>query len=213
VKKLVRELAELRNASAAEQHKLEDIDTRGRDGRTRFGSAVDALGLDASKAREELRASRTALEPLTQASKVRADAYAEAQREIITWEGRSGGTEPYAQLAQVYRRCADAVDTWLVARTREKTAHAAVEEKERMVTDLDYQIAELRTALAQHEQGIDRDRDAAQKRLVDLNARAERNEAQLIQLATTFCAPLRSRPELGQLFQQLETEAVALSAG
>jgi serine/threonine-protein kinase len=209
VKKLVRDLAELRDASAAEQHKLEDMDARGRDGRTRFGFAVDALGLDASKAREDLRASRARLEGLTQESKRGAEAYQAAQREVITWEGRSGLEEPYAQLAQAYRACAEVVDAWLATRTVEKAALAALEEKERMVTDLDYQIAELRTALAHHEQGIDRDREAAQKRLVDLNARAERDEGQLIQLATKFCEPLRSRPELGSLFQQLETEAIA----
>jgi serine/threonine-protein kinase len=211
VKKVVRELSDLREASAAEQHKLEDIDTRGRDGRTRFGFAVDALGLDASKAREDLRASRGRAEGLTQASKRGAEDFQVSQREVITWEGRSGLEEPYAQLSEAYRRSADAVDAWLAARTVEKAALAALEEKERMVTDLDYQIAELRTALAHHEQGIDRDREAAQKRLVDLNARAERNEAQLIQLATRFCEPLRSKPELGSLFQQLESEAVASS--
>ena len=209
VKKLVRELSEMREASAAEQRKLEDIDARGRDGRTRFGFAVDALGLDASKAREDLRASRTNLERLSQESKRASQAYQDVQRDVIIWEGRSGLEEPYTQLSQAYRRSAEAVDAWLATRTLEKAAHAAVEEKERGVTDLDYQIAELRTALAHHEQGIDRDREAAQKRLVDLNARAERNEGQLIQLATTFCEPLRSRPELGSLFQQLESEAIA----
>jgi serine/threonine-protein kinase len=209
VKKLVRELSELREASAGEQHKLEDIDARGRDGRTRFGFAVDALGLDASKARGDARATRAQLERLSQETKVRAQAFQEAQREAITWEGRAALEEPHAQLARAYRRCAEVVDSWLAARTVERAALAAAEDKERMVTDLDYQIAELRGALAQHEHGIDRDREAAQKRLVDLNARAERNEAQLIQLATRFCEPLRARPELGGLFQQLETEASA----
>lgn len=96
-------------------------------------------------------------------------------------------------------------------RTLERAAQAVVEEKERLVTDLDYQIAELRAALANHEQGIDRDRDATQKRLVELNAGAERAEAQLVALATTFCTPLRARPELGPLFQQLESDASASS--
>jgi serine/threonine-protein kinase len=209
VKKLVRELSDLRDASAAEQHKLEDIDTRGRDGRTRFGFAVDALGLDASRARGDVRATRAQLEQLAQATKARANIFMNAQREVVSWEGRTAFEEPHAQLAAAYRRCAEAVDAWLAARAVERAAQAAVEEKERMVTDLDYQIAELRGALAQHEQGIDRDREAAQKRLVDLNARAERDEAQLIQLATRFCEPLRARPELGGLFLQLEIGSVA----
>jgi serine/threonine-protein kinase len=209
VKKLVRELSGLRESSASEQRKLEDIDARGRDGRTRFGFAVDALGLDASKARGEVRAARASLGSLAQDSKRSAQAYKEMQREVITWEGRSGQEEPYAQLAQAYRASAEAVDGWLAVRTLERAAQAVVEEKDRTVTDLDYQIAELRGGLANHEHGIDRDRDATQKHLVELNAAAERAEGQLVKLATTFCQPLRARPELSPFFQQLESEAAA----
>ncbi|MGD0526127.1 MAG: serine/threonine-protein kinase [Polyangiaceae bacterium] len=211
VRKLVRELAGLRESSALEQRKLEDIDARGRDGRTRFGFAVDALGLDASKARGEVRAARTSLESLAADSKRAGEAYKETQRELIIWEGRSGQVEPYAQLARACRACAEAVDGWLAVRTLERAAQAVVEEKERTVTDLDYQIAELRAGLTNHEHGIDRDRDATQKRLVELNAGAERAEAQLVQLATSFCQPLRARPELAPLFQQLESNASAAS--
>jgi serine/threonine-protein kinase len=209
VKKLVLELTAVRESSASEQRKLEDIDARGRDGRTRFGFAVDALGLDASKARGEVRSSRASLESLAQDSKRAAQAYQETQREIITWEGRSGQKEPYAQLARAYRAGAEAVDGWLAVRALERASQAVVEEKERTVTDLDYQIAELRAALANHEQGIDRDRDATQKHLVELNAGAERAEGQLVKLATSFCQPLRAKPELGPFFQQLESEAAA----
>ncbi|HEY1693460.1 MAG TPA: protein kinase [Polyangiaceae bacterium] len=211
VKGLVTELSSLRNASSSEQHKLEDIDARGRDGRTRFGFAVDALGHDASKAREEVRTARGNLERLAAASARAKGAFELAQREVVTWEGRSAMEEPHTQLSRAYREAAEAVDGWLAARTLDRAAHASAEEKERTVTDLDYQIAELRAALANHELGIDRDRDATQKRLVDLNTRVERAEAQLVQLATRFCQPLRGRPELGGLFQQLESEAAASS--
>jgi serine/threonine-protein kinase len=209
IAKLVREISEARTAAAMEQRKLEEIDQGGRDGRQRFGFAVDALGLDASKAREELRAARVGLEALASASRHAAEAFAETQREVVTWEGRSGLHEPYAQLAQAYRRSADAVDAWIAARKAERTAQEKIERRERTVSDLDYQIAQLRAALANHEQGFDRDHDAGQKRVAELNARAERIEAQLIKLATRFCEPLRARPELGALFQQLESEAVA----
>jgi serine/threonine-protein kinase len=207
--KLVREISDVRTAASMEQRKLEEIDARGRDGRQRFGFAVDALGLDSSKAKEELRAARAGLERLAQDSKRAAEGYIEAHRDVVTWEGRSGLQEPYAQLAGAYRRCAEAVDAWLGVRNAERSANGAVETRERNVSDLDYQIAQLRAALANHEQGFDRDHDAAQKRVSELNVRAERIEAQLIKLATRFCEPLRARPELGPLFQQLESEASA----
>jgi serine/threonine-protein kinase len=206
IRKLVRELSEARAAASTEQRKLEEIDSRGRDGRQRFGFAVDALGLDVSKARDELRAARGAVENAVPGSKAAADAYVGALREAVTWEGRTGMQEPYEQLAAAYRRCAEAVDAWVNARKKERTALQAVEGRERTVSDLDYQIAQLRTALATHEQALDRDHEVAQKRVSELNARAERVEGQLLKLATRFCEPLRAQPELGSLFQQLESE-------
>jgi tRNA A-37 threonylcarbamoyl transferase component Bud32 len=209
VRKVVKELGELRDASAKEQTQLEQIDTRGRDGRQRFGFAVDALGLDASKARDDLRAARAELEASAPDVKTTREAYVAAQGEVVSWEGRSGLAEPYAQLAAAYRAAADRVDAWLTTRKRERAAHDRVEEKERVVTDIDYQIAELRAALANHEQRIDRDKDETQKRLVALSGKLEQLESQVVQLATKFCEPLRSRKELGPLFQQLESEAGA----
>jgi serine/threonine protein kinase len=205
LKRHVLEINEVRAASAKEQRALEGIDASGRDGRTRLGFAVDALGLDASKARDEVRTARTDLEKPAEATRRAAKAYADTQRELITWEGRSGQIEPYKQLADAHREAAKAVDAWLVERKRERDAQSALEAKERGVSDLEYQIGALRAALAKHEAGVDRDRDAAQKRAVELSARLERIEQRLLQLATAFCAPLRMRPELGPLFQRLES--------
>jgi hypothetical protein len=204
IRRLVREIVEVRAANAKEQRALEEIDARGRDGRQRLGFAVDALGLDASKARDELRAARADHEGPAEANRLALKAFTEAQRELLSWEGRSGQREPYKQLAEAYRKCAEAVDRWLVERKREREVQAALEGKEQSVIDLEYQIAELRTALSKHEQGIDRDRDAAQKRAVELSARQEALEPRVLELATTFCAPLRARPDLGSLFQRLE---------
>jgi eukaryotic-like serine/threonine-protein kinase len=212
VRRLVKELGEARGASDKTQQKLEEIDARGRDGRQRFGFAVDALGLDASKARDDVRVARAEVEKHAPAAKVAREAYVAAQREVVSWEGRSGGHEPYAQLAEAYRACADAVDAWTTARKKERAAQVTGEDKERVVTDLDFQITELRTALANHEKRVDEERDAMQKQLVTMNERVEKIEGQLLQLATRFCEPLRTRPELGPYFQQLESEA-AVSSG
>jgi len=209
VRTQVKELSQVRDSSGAEQRKLEEIDQRGREGRQRLGFAVDALGTDASKARDDLRAAQAEVEKLGPGVKEAQAAFLAAHQDTLSWEGRSGMSEPYAQLAEAYRKCATLVDAWLVVRKRERDAQNKVEDRERMVADIDFQIAALRKALAQHEQKIDQDREASQKRLVDLNAGAERLEGQLLQLATRFCEPLRSRPDLGPLFQQLESEAAA----
>jgi len=213
LRSLVRDYAEVRTASAKEQRALEEIDTRGREGRQRFGFAVDATGLDASKAKDDLRAAKADLERFERESRGAAEVYAEAQREVVTWEGRSGQSEPHAQLAQAHRACAEAVDTWLAARKREREAQSGAENKERTVEDLEFQIGELRTALANHELKGERERDTARRRVVDLNARAEHIEHRLLQLATQFCSPLRTRPELGELFGSLETPSRVAGSG
>src|SRR3954470_2531294 len=56
VKDLVREISELRAKAITEQRALETIEARGREIRQRLGHAVDALGVDASKARDESKA-------------------------------------------------------------------------------------------------------------------------------------------------------------
>jgi serine/threonine-protein kinase len=201
---LVRELDQVRGAAIKEQRALEEIDARGREGRQRLGFAVDALGLDASKAKEEARAARASVDQLASDATRAAASYAQAHEELVAWEGRSAQLEPYVQLAEAHRACAEAVDQWLIVRKRERDALATAEAKDRTVGDLEYQIAQLRAALANHELGVDRDRGAAQQRVVDLNTTAERVEHRLLQLASTFCEPLRARPDLVPLFQSLE---------
>ena len=204
LRRLVGDINEARAASAKEQRGLEEIDTRGREARQRLGFAVDALGQDASKARDELRSARADLEAPAERAKAAARAYVDVQRELVAWEGRAAQVEPYKQLAEAYRTCAAAVDAWLVVRKTERAAQAVLEAKEQSVADLEYQIAELRAALAKHEQGIDRERDEAQKRAVVVTARQEALEQRALRLGTTFCAPLRSRSDLHTLFQRLE---------
>jgi serine/threonine-protein kinase len=204
---LLGELSQARAAAEIEERRLEEVDAGGREGRQRFGVAVDALGLDVSRARDEHRAAHIDFARLANHTKRAAAAYAAALREVITWEGRSGFEEPYAQLADGYRQCARAVDAWIAARRIEASALAFLDEKGRTVADLDYQLAELRGALASHEQAFDREREIANRRLLEQNARADRVEARLLELASRFCGPLRGRPELEALFRRLETEA------
>jgi serine/threonine-protein kinase len=209
MRELVNTLAEVRASSTGEQRKLEAIDARGREGRQRFGFAVDALGLDASRARDELRAARIDFDRLAHQAKRAATTYAASVRQVVTWEGRSGIEEPYPQLADAYRNCAETVDAWIAARRIEQSARGSLEDKERTVSDLDYQIAELRGALATHEQVMDREHEAARELVVGLNGRGEQVEARLVELATRFCEPLRARPELLPLFRRLESGTIA----
>ena len=204
VKSHVRRVAELRSRSMTAQRSLEQIETRGRDGRQRFGFAVDALGVDASKAKAEARAARARLAPLAERSKKSAEQFLLAHKEITYWEGRSGFVEPYADLVEAYRSAAGVVDDWLVAREEEKRALGACENYDRAVSDLEFQIGELRAALANHEQSIEAEQMQCERTISDAGKLADQLETELVTLTTKFCEPLRRRPELSPLFKELE---------
>jgi eukaryotic-like serine/threonine-protein kinase len=211
VKRLVRAITELRSDGVREQRKLEAIEDKEREGRQRFGFAMDALGQELSAARQHARAAAESVPPITAEKQRCADRVLAANKEILSWEGRSGFQEPYAQLADAYRKAAQEVDTWLACRQQERRAQTELDDRDRMVTDLEYQIQELRGALARFEQSVEAEKTAQENKIAELGRRADAMESELVSLATRFCAPLRSRPELGPFFKELEDAVAALS--
>ena len=212
LKDLVIKVTDTRATHVNEQRALEEIDKRGREGRQRFGFAVDALGVDASKAKDEVRSA------LARAADLKGDvasgqaAFTNAHREIVTWEGRSGFHEPSKYLARAYRECADVVDGWNAARDKELAAIGAHADAERVASDIEFQIRELRAALANHEKAIETEHAARETKIISMNQEVEAMETTLLHLATKFCEPLRKRPELGPLFQQLESSSPTTGA-
>jgi len=209
VKKFVAEIGGLRGSSVEDQRKLEGLEGRQREGRERYGRAVDALGVDASKAREFARGAREGVDPYTKAVTQARELAQKTQGEILHWEGRSGFNAPYAELSAAYRKMADVVDHWLKTYELEKQAVAWAEAKEQEVQDLDFQIQELRGQLSKFEQSLEQEHATLEQKVTAAGKRAGELEQALLELATRFCAPLRSRPELATLFTELETESAA----
>ena len=75
------------------------------------------------------------------------------------------------------------------------------------MSDLEFQIQSLRSALATKEESIEKEVAEGNRQLHDLGERADTIETELLELATKFCSPLRTRPELGSLFTKLENVA------
>jgi len=209
VKKLVGEVTQLRGSTVEDQRKLDTLEQKAREGRERFGRAVDALGIDASKARDEARKAREGVGPYTEAVARAKEMTRAVHGEVLHWEGRSGFQTPYHDLATAYRKSADLVDHWLQTADLEKQAIAWAESKEQEVADLDFQIQELRAQLGKFEASMEQEHQTLEARVVAGGKKAAELEEGLLELATRFCAPLRARPELAPLFSELETESAA----
>jgi serine/threonine-protein kinase len=209
VNRLVRQVATLRSEGFEAQKEIEQIETRGRDKRTSLGNAVDQLGVEVSKAKDEVRAARELAAKAAQESAAARARFHAAHEDVVYWEGRSALAEPYADLAIAYRRSADALDEWNALRQEELRVTEAAEKRERVASDLEFQIKELRSALQKHESELDEARSKLEASIQEKGNEADRIETELLDLTTRFCSPLRARPELAPLFKELETEAAA----
>jgi serine/threonine-protein kinase len=209
LKALVGKMIGVGEKTIESQRKLEQIAERGREARQRFGFAVDALGFDMSKAKGEERLAQENLAAATERVETYKTSYLRAHREVTSWEGRSGFLQPYTDLAEAYRRAADEVDLWVAARKAEDLARAALETATRGVTDIEFQVRELRAALATHERKMESAVDEHEVMVTELTKEADALDHQLSATAGRFCDPLRGRPELRPLFQELEAEAAA----
>ncbi len=200
----VAEAAELRATAFEEQQRLEIVEQEGRDGSVRFFQAMDTLSVDASRLREEVKELRATVAKCETQNAPFSQRLRDAHRQAVFWEGRSAFTEPYSELSKAYRELATILDEWSVVRKQERDSERSAQELEAQLSDLDYQIKELRTGLASHDRDHEERRAELTEKIAEMCRRADRVESELLVLASRFCAPLRAKPELGSLFRDLE---------
>ncbi|MDH5493899.1 MAG: hypothetical protein OEY14_18255, partial [Myxococcales bacterium] len=204
----LRRVHELRSSGLKEQRKLEQMEGLAREGRERLGFAVQSLAEDLSQARADARQAQHDVAPYFESDAQAQAAQAEALRAVTAI---LGGGEPLAEpsepLARALRAGADALDRWSLAYGPAIKARRWVESKEQLVTDLQFQVDALRAQLERSEASFDRDRAASEQILIEGSQEAERCEQALLLTASDFCAALRPRRELGDLFERLEADA------
>jgi serine/threonine protein kinase len=205
-------LSELLTLSQAEAKTLAAIEEEGYRERAAIGQTMDAKSSDASSVRAEARSARARVGSLGNKSKVFPAQVQAAHKDLIFWEGRSGFNEPYRELAKAYKKLADLTEQWFVARQAELDADALAADRERQLAEIEGQLRELRTRLADVDENVERRRREGLEKLSAMGIEADRLEAELLHLASRFCGPLRSKPELGQLFQELTRDTQKTAA-
>jgi len=196
-------LSDLFTQSQNVARELAAIEEEGYRERFSIGQAMDARSSDASSLRAEARAARARVTPLGAKAKAFQPQVQAAHKDLIFWEGRSGFAEPYRELARAYKKLADLIDQWFVARHAELEAESLASDRERTLGDIDTQVKELRVKLAEVDDATEKRRRDHLERLSTMGQEADRLEVNLLHIASRFCGPMRSKPELGQLFQEL----------
>ncbi|MBM4359996.1 MAG: protein kinase [Deltaproteobacteria bacterium] len=193
----------LAKRAAFEQGNHDDAHTRAGTGRERLAGQIGQVAAGADAIRHAIAGHKTeAAARGERLTSFPAEALA-LHKEVVLWEGRSGFTEPYRELADAYRGLADHVMTWFEARQFQLEAERSADEEREKLHAIETEVDEIRKALRVHESNAGGELDASEETLANLGREAEQLEQELLDLASRFTAPLRSKPELGPLFREL----------
>jgi eukaryotic-like serine/threonine-protein kinase len=176
------------------EESLSEIERQGREGRHSLGFALDALGQDASRSRQEQRDIDQEREALAEKESELQRGFILHHQEMLQWEGRFAFQSPTTALAESYREAAEILDAWREHGMLIKQADEVFEQKSKLATDIEYQVTELRSALTSREEGYEERRAAAAKDLELCAKSRDATEASLRKDWNAVLAPLRDKP-------------------
>jgi predicted nucleic acid-binding Zn-ribbon protein len=163
---------------------------------------VHVLGVDLSAARNE---ARRVAEALSTATSEASDAHARFRdADAALTRVRTPGATPTDADVSAARRALAALEEWTSAQhgiDRLRREQVLAEERER---DFGFQVEALRQGLAKVETDLDERAKQSRARLAKLGGERREEEMRVLWLASKITTPLRDRPELRALFDQLE---------
>ena len=187
----------------AEQKVLESVEARERDGRLRFGQAMDATAADLSGARQRLRATTERIPSLRASTQARGEDALRAHADICRWLAEHTLVEPVRQLTAAYRLTADLMDAWASSREAEADAIASIPARERAIADLEFQVGELRGALERFEQSIAEEKAKTKAALSEISGRLDALNAEITAIESAVISPLRARSDIRPLLDEI----------
>jgi serine/threonine-protein kinase len=195
-------LRALRTDAMEAQRELERLETDVAGRRERLGHAVHVLGVDLSAARNEARRVAEALSTATSEAAEAHTRFREADAALS--RVRAPGATPTDADVSAARRVLAALEEWTTAQhgiDRLRREQVLAEERER---DFGFQVEALRQGLAKVETDLDERAKKSRARLAKLGGERREEEMRVPWLASKITTPLRDRPELRALFDQLE---------
>ncbi|MBL8682067.1 MAG: serine/threonine protein kinase [Myxococcales bacterium] len=192
-------MGECRQRSLREQMKLEAIRTQAREAQARFGRAMDTLGQDLSRVREELVRAKQVRDEYAQVLARGGAPFAHIHAKVV-----AAPAAPTAELAMLYRAGLEALDSLGRAMQEHQRAVAWLEAKEREAPDLQLQIDTLRGQLAKLSQASEDESAQVQNIVGQLGAEMAQTEQALMADAGRLADELRPDARMRDLFAELE---------
>ena len=196
------QMGELRQQSLREQMKLEAIRSQARDAQSRFGRAMDTLGQDLSRVREEVVRAKQVRDEYAQVLARGGGPFAQIHAKVM-----GSPAAPTAELAQLYRQGLDALESLGRAMQEQQRAGAWLESKEREAQDVQFQIEALRGQLAKLSQASEDESAQLQTVVGQIGAHLAQVEQALMLDAGRFADTFRADARIADLFQELESDA------
>jgi serine/threonine-protein kinase len=199
IRAMVQQMGELRQQSLREQMKLEAIRNQSREAQGRFGRAMDTLGQDLSRVREENVRAKQVRDEYAQVLARGGGPFAQIHAKVM-----GSPAAPTAELAQLYRQGLEALESLGRALQEQQRASAWLEAKEREAQDMQFQIDALRGQLAKLSQASEDESAQVQTLVGQIGSRLAQVEQALIVEAGKFADVFRADARTADLFRELE---------
>jgi len=107
-------------------------------------------------------------------------------------------------LSDTYRRAASLTEDWAVQKEAEHSKRALLDQAAQAARDIEYQIHELRTALATHERKVEEDEHRSLAKVTEAGRKADQIEKALREDAKRISDPFGSRQEFAQMVAEIQ---------
>jgi eukaryotic-like serine/threonine-protein kinase len=172
---------------------LIELERQGRENRHRIGFAIDAQGVEASTAKQALRAAREKRDTIADGERTLQAEFTQKHRDMLQLEGRFAFQSPSVALAEAYREAASILDAWRERGLAIRECDEQFESQRALSEDLEFQVEALRKALHEQEERYEQTRTEATRKLAELARARDALEVAVKADLATLLTPLKEK--------------------